>query len=323
MFDFEVFVPGEFSAEAEAVIAKYKKPQSQSTYYFDQLGRDLVDYLDKPELIKEIFIIVDNKYGSYTSVLPMVFHFADALKDNQIQKLGDSYIGSQLLDQIMSLLLNVNPYAAKLSDKTNGGNKFKQLFTKIQRNRIAQNNSNSKPYIGDIVPNNTGVSDRFGTGHDGSHIRSPKAGGNVVTIEALKGIVIRQYLQETVVISGVTTTLYAVWVLLKNGIVVVYKDLITVDAKLKKLELGKLYLLRNNPTSRMSVSTRDIIGTIRPWYEDDPTNGKNDVGLHLTFIYLKYINDYKTYLGKKNRTGPFPIEKLIAPCGGESPVKCI
>lgn len=315
------WIPNDLTAEAASIIAKHKHPQYQS-YFWDRMGKALVDYTNRPELITEVLNQIEDKHGSYASLLILVFHFADALSDLQIRKMSDLYTGNQLLYRMASLLLNVNINFAATIDTASKGAKFQLLYLKIKNNWSMVNSQSQKQYIGDIVPNNTGVSDRFGTGHDGSHIRSPKTGGKVVTIETLKGIVIRQYVQET----AKNGNLYGVWVLLKSGIVVVYKDILSVDAKIKRLQLGRLYMNGINPTSRTVVSAGDFIGTIRPWETGDSTNS-NDVGLHITFLHIKYINEFKEHLKPRAKEkadgGAFSIEKLIAPCRYESPVRCL
>ena len=310
------------------IISKHKNPMFPASILTADIGRDLVNYIDRPDLVNEVLNQIDVNYGSYSSILPTVVPFVDTLKDFQIKELAEIYTGNQLLYRIASLLLNVNPDMAATVDKVGKGAKFRELFSKIKPYLSTSISQSQKQFIGDIVPNNTGISDRFGKGHDGSHIRSPKMGGSVVTIEALKGIVIRQYVQSLPSPTEGFNTLYGVWVLLRDGKVVIYKDLLTVDAKLRKLQSGKLYVAGKTPISRINVSTGDLIGTIRPWHKDDPINDK-DVGLHITFIYLKYIQDYKDYLGltdnqrEKRNLYYFPLEKLIAPCSEESPVRCL
>lgn len=317
------WMPNDLTAEAAAIIAKSKSPLYQNTILFDALPKDLLNYLDRSELINEVFNQVFN-LGGYDPILRLSFYFAYVLTDIQMQKLSGDYAGNLILEQMESLLFNINPDMGSTIEGMTKQTNLKDLSAKIQRNWAISNSQRQKQFIGDIVPNNTGISDRFGTGHDGSHIRSPKMGGNVITIEATKGTVIRQYLQEL----PSPDPLYGVWVLLRDGKVVVYKDLLTVDAKLRKLQLGKLYLAGLNPTSRVKVTASDLIGTIRPWHKDDTIN-KSDVGLHITFVYLKYILDYKEFLGltssqrERRKAYNFPLEKLIAPCSPESPVRCL
>lgn len=323
-----LWTPNEFSAEASSIISKHLFPNHPNNILPIDIGQDLVNFVDRPELINEVFSQIEFKWGGYSVILSVLLSFAETLKDSQIKKLNETYAGNLLLSWMASLLLNVNPDTANLNDRADKGKKFVNLYAKLQLNWKISESENQKQYIGDILPGNTGISDRFGTGHDGSHIRSPKMGGNVLTISSLKGNVIRQYVQSLP--SDVTgkNTLYGVWVLLRDGKVVVYKDLLTVDTKLKKLQIGKLYLNGTTPTSKITVSTGEIIGTVQPWDSDDPTN-KRDVGLHLTFIYLRYLNEYKINLGltdeqrERRQAYSFPVEKLIAPCGEESPVKCI
>ena len=323
-----LWTPNEFSAEASTIISKHLFPNHPDIIVPADVGKDLINYINRPELISEVFSQIEFKYGGYGVVLQVVLSFTEALKDVQIKKLGEAYTGKRLLDRIASLLLNINPDIANLADKTNKGAKFVELFAKLQLNWKLSESESRKQYVGDVLPGNTGISDRFGTGHDGIHLRSPKTGGNVVTIDSLKGIVIRQYIQSAPNSVEGKNYLYGVWVLLLNGKVVVYKDLLSVDIKLKKLEIGRLYLRGTTPTSKVTISTGDLIGTVRPWAAEDSIN-KQDVGLHLTFIYLKYLNDYKTNLGltdaqrEKRQMFSFPVEKLIAPCSEESPVKCL
>ncbi len=218
-----------------------------------------------------------------------------------------------------SLLFNVNPGSVKAIEKITKV-QFQVLFSKIKRNYLAQKAVINKPYVGDIVPNNTGITDKYGKHHDGIHVRSPQNGGRVVTIEELQGAVIRQYTQEYK-----PTHLYGVWVLTKTGVVVVYKDLTKVDAKLRKLTEGKLYLnARNEPTSRLNVKTGEEIGKIGEWSADDDINSK-DIGLHLSFVPLKFIREFGDYLKLHAGSRPteFPLDKLIAPYGEESLVRCL
>lgn len=290
------------------------------------MATEMVKYVNRPDLLSEIFYQIYDTFN-YDSVLRLALLFFDDLNDLQIQKIGENYIGDQFLEHFASLFLNPT-LQQRLGKEKFYHIPFNLLYIKIQRNRLTQIHSKTKPFVGDIVPNNTGISDRFERGHDGIHIRSPKMGGNVITIESLQGIVIRQYLQDAASPTTGNYNLYGVWILLKTGIVVVYKDMRQVDAKLRKLKQGQLYLIGNKPTSNIFVKTNDLIGTIRPWYKDDDQNIKNDVGLHLTFIKLQNIQDYKDHLRKNSRDKvsnpqPFPLEKLIFPCGDESPVRCI
>lgn len=75
------------------------------------------------------------------------------------------------------------------------------------------------------------------------------------------------------------------------------------------------------PTSSLVVSTGDLIGTIRPWNENDSDNIKDDVGLHLTF--LRSLNDLSTYTTQIQKRGIRPLGLFIFPCGSESPVRCL
>src|SRR5437588_8029975 len=47
-----------------------------------------------------------------------------------------------------------------------------------------------KDYLGDAVPGNTGIDDRFNSGHYGAHVLSPPNGGKAITLPSLAGTVI-------------------------------------------------------------------------------------------------------------------------------------
>lgn len=314
-----IFLADDLSPEASVIISKFKVPNTNSSLYFDKLGNALIEYLDCPELINAIFVQIYTNYGDYAAILNLSIQFALNLTDHQIESLSKTYIGSKVLDLMASMLININPDTVIQIEKTNKIN-FQILTSKIQRNYLTRKAVINKPFVGDIVPNNTGISDRYGKHHDGIHVRSPKNGGRVITIEELQGVVIRQYVQEYK-----PKLFYGVWVLTKTGIVVIYKDLTKVDTKLRKLTEGKLYLnARNEPTSKTKVMTGEEIGTISKWSEGEENN-RSDAGLHLAFVPIKFIKDFGDYLKLPagSRPSHFPLEKLIAPCGDESPVKCL
>lgn len=240
---FDLHYP-EMEAEAKAVILKgseiYKSPSggSYSQLSFEKLAKILVDYTDRPDLLSEIFYQLYDKSngGSGLSVGARLFNI---LTYEQIQRLTKAYVGANLLRHFASRFNNILPANLILLEpiiKTS----IKNLYSKIQPHLVLTEAFINKPFVGDIVPENSGISDRFSFDHDGIHIRSPKKGGDVVTIESLQGIVVRQYKQEVPSsIDGTKLTLYAVNVLLKNGVVAVYKDLLTVAPKIKTLALGK------------------------------------------------------------------------------------
>lgn len=319
----------EMEAEAKAVILKgrqtYKNP-SGGEYFetnFDKLAEILVDYIDRPNLLSEIFYQLYNATNKDIGVSVGVRFFV-LLSDLQIQKLAKNYVGANLLYHFASRFLNSKLENAIILERIIKTS-LKSLYAKIQPHLVLSEIFLNKPFVGDIVPNYSGISDRFSQDHDGIHIRSPKEGGNVITVESLQGIVVRQYKQEVPSeVDGIPLTLYAVNVLLKNGMVVVYKDLLTVAPKLKTLALGREYWVRGRvpkPTSNLMVSTGDLIGTVRPWYKNDFENVKNDVGLHLTFLRsLNALSLFTTLIQKKVTR---PLDLLVFPCGSESPVRCL
>lgn len=324
----------EMEAEAKVIILKgnqqYTTPTGKPYFQLDldKLAKILVDYIDRPNLLSEIFYQLYD-YSNGGSGLSVGVRLFNLLTYNHIERLAKNYVGANLLQHFASRFLNVQPDNARILEpyiKTS----IKSLYAKIQPHLILSESFINKPFVGDIILNNSGISDRFSSDHDGIHIRSPKEGGSVVTIESLQGIVVRQYIQETK-----PMTLYAVNVLLKNGMVAVYKDLLTVAPRLNKLTQGRKYWIGGSipkPTSNLVVSKGDLIGTIRSWGKDDPENVKNDIGLHLTF--LRSLNDLTIYTDAVQKTTRSqennseksvnrPLGLFVFPCGSESPVRCL
>ena len=287
-----IYLPNDLTAEALSIISKNKNPSFQNTIDHEKLGRDLINYLNRPELIDEIFNQITVNYNDqlYSAVVKI---FVETMTDSQIRQLADAYPGYRLLYRMVSLLLNLQYMSFLTADDVR---KFIGLSMKIQRNLPPNPAVADKQSAGEIVPNNTGISDRFGKGHDGIHIRAPKEGGQVITIKALEGIVIRQYIQETPKKDNGYSTLYGVWVVLRDGKVAVYKDLKTVDSKITAtLKQGNLYYNNGRVLSRLNMSAGDPIGTIFPWKEEEKKANINKSDRALHFTILKDIRLAKSY----------------------------
>ncbi len=199
-----------------------------------------------------------------------------------------------------------------------------------------------RPYIGDMVPTNANDgletlngSDRFGTGHDGSHWLTHAAGTPVSGIAGLTGTVLTYYNQYV----GKDTN-WAVLILLDDKqTVLIIKDLQSLSSKIMqapRTSSGNTALFNKNgsPKSKVRLEVGDKIG------ETQASTAFNKVGgmFHFGFIKAEYVQQFRDLKAKggdvfdgtpaqilamqKQGYTVIPLNWFIAPCGNGSPARC-
>lgn len=342
------------SAEVTALIEKHIKKNRVNGYvWYMELGKDLVNYLARPEFIKAVLLEVSRNYTN-----PLMYGtaagFAEALNSSQIQLLLGSKPGMMLINSVQGYLSfkNVSQYI------TTSAEKFTELYMKIERVRIPVVVGDKRPYVGDMVgasedlgldPSTSGenripFSNRFGSGHDGEHWLTNTVGAQVKATNGIKGTVLTYYAQNA------SFTIWNMMILLDNTrIVMLIKDLTSLGQAVLKAPktgtgTGKLQIIdsKGNPISKVKINVGEIIGTTMSWKPDiaakyyssyDRTFGS----FHFAFLKYEFAQQYRSKapnadgvaddeaiatLSPEQRKTTALIKWFVPVLGPESPVKC-
>lgn len=351
IFFSSVYVPNDLTAEAKSLIDKHRLRNSKSYIWFEELAKDLVNYVARGDLVNEIF----NQINSFHHEFQIVFYsvFAESLTFPQIQTLTRTNYGSLALNRLFTILYN--PSAAPQYNSSGVyeitgelRNCFKQSAMKLERFRNPVNSSDARPYIGDMVENNEGLQlqrdisninnpwlldqgdYRFSTYHDGEHILGNRNGSRVKAVAGLTGTILTYHLM-------LPDRNYAVYILLNdNKNVLILKDLINLSPFVLKAPCSTKGLVKENngiprfidrngrPTSKVKIGVGETIGYTAKWSGEE---NKGAIGLHFTIAKFQFVQQYRDFLAIKYSLEIPEVEQayqkyLIVPCSAESPVRC-
>lgn len=358
MFKFSpsfIFIPSDLTAEAKVFIEKHQAKRSGNYVWYKELGKDLINYLERPDFIYEVLRQVASVYLSYMFLAN--YEFVESLTVIQIQNLLKTKQGNLLIDSIQGWLsptLNTDNFSVERS-------KLMQLYMKIERIRVPIIANDKRPYMGEMVgadedlgidpsiaPGRAEYSFRFGGGHDGEHWLTKTVGAQVKATAGIKGIVLTYYYQG----DG----LWNVMILLDNTqIVLLIKDLVTLGPKIKQSPLttkdnektprkdeSRFIDANKNPISKIRLNAGDLIGTTMPWklgtasvfYSGYPAQ----VGtFHFALMKYEFVQNYRSKatggggvasdearnkMTEKERQSTPALDWYIAPLSPASPVKC-
>ena len=273
-FSTTAFFTSDTSPEATLLIEKHVDKRGRNYVWYRELGKDLLNYVERPEFIKTVLLEVSKKYGD-----PLMHgtaaEFAEAINSSQIQLLLSGKAGIMLVNIVQGYLSpnNVSSYI------TTSAEKFRELYMKIERVRIPVIVGDKRPYVGDMVskdedmgidPSTSGetripFSIRFGSGHDGEHWLTKTIGAQVKATAGIKGTVLTYYAQNT------SFTIWNVMILLDDTrTVLLIKDLVTLGPViLKALKTrtgtGKLQIMdsKGNSLSKIKINAGEVIGTTK------------------------------------------------------------
>ena len=268
----KVFVPNDVTAEARSLIEKYTSRRSRTYIWYEELAKDLVNYVERADLINEIFNQINGFYQYF--MIDFYSTFAETLTTPQILTLTKTNYGSLVLNRLFANLYGKPPSyeqcnAAGRYQITNEiRNRMRQLAMKIENFRNPTSPDDPRPHIGDMVDNNesldiyryntSNANDpwineqgdyRFGGGHDGEHILGNRDGSRVKAIAGLTGTILTYHLQ-------LPDRNYSVYILLNdNRTMLVLKDL---------NNLSPIVLKAPNSTSRNGIIPRFIDKSGKP-----------------------------------------------------------
>lgn len=350
-----VFIPSDLTPEAKLFIEKHQAKRSGKYIWYKELGKDLLNYLERPDFIYEVLRQVASIYLSYMFLANV--ELVEGLIEFQIQNLLKTKQGNLLVDNIQGWLsptLNSNSFSVERS-------KLMQLYMKIERIRVPIIVNDKRPYMGEMVgteedlgidpsiaPGRAEYSFRFGGGHDGEHWLTKTIGAQVKATPGIKGIVLTYYYQG----DG----LWNVMILLDNmQTVFLIKDLVTLGPKIKLAPLttkdndktprkdeSKFTDANKNPTSKIRLNAGDLIGTTMPWklgsasvfYSGYPAQV---VTFHFAFIKYEFVQNYRSKatggggvaddevrnkMTEKEKQSTPALNWYIAPLSPASPVRC-
>lgn len=350
-----VFIPSDTSSEAKGLIDKYLSKRSNKYIWYEELGKDLVNYLERADLIVEVFRQIFSIQQSHMFTANAAF--VEGLNESQIQNLHKTGAGKYLLDTVQ---LRLNP--SDTGNQSMNSNKLIMLYMKIERVRVPVIVNDKRPYMGEMVDasEDLGIdptiafgradySFRFGGGHDGEHWLTKTIGAQVKATPGIKGTVLSYYYQG----DGVWNVL----ILLDNTqIVLIIKDLVKLGAKIKLAPLttrdndktprrdeSKFTDKTGNPTSKIKLNAGDIIGTTSAWNLGSaktfyPGFPASQVGtFHFAFMKYEFVQNYRSKatggsgvapddirdkMPEKERQSTPALNWYIAPLNPLSPVKC-
>ena len=197
-----------------------------------------------------------------------------------------------------------------------------------------------RPFVGDMAKGTLEVVNgdtRFGSGHDGSHWLTEKAGTDIVAIAGLTGTILTYYTQNSEAEGAVV---YSVLILLKEvNMVFILKDLGSLGPKVNKAPKtypGHTAIFKKNgsPISKITLNVGDVIGTTSKW-----TGFGNDGGLfHFTFLDAAFVQQFRNLKARggdiydgtpaeikaMEKQGYVVVPKswFVDPCGSGSPLRC-
>lgn len=353
-FPIVFYLPDNWSAEATALIKKHVDNRAKLSVWYAELGKDLSNYVSRPELIQEVYnqMFAPN-YQFY--VVVMNAELIEQLKIAQIETLLKNKTGFKLLDllQISLGTYKNNQYASV------DVNKLNRLFLKIERVRIPIISNDKRPYVGEMVApeEDMGIdpsistpripfSNRFGGNHDGEHWLTKTIGAEVRATAGICGTVLTYY--------GIGYGLSAVMIHLKNtNIVMLIKDLVTIGQKIKqakpttrddsKTALNETVFTNKagNPFKPIELVSGDLIGTTTKWEKLGAKNFYQGYGgiygtFHFALLKLEKAQEYRSKIGHKDESkrgegvtvepgdnpNAIPLDWFIPIFSPQSPVKC-
>lgn len=345
-----VYVPSDLSAEAKTLIEKHVGSPHNRFARFEDLAKDLVNFISRPDLIYEVFrqIIYNPEYKSYQ--YPTAAKFAETLTDSQILKLTETRPGNFLLNKLFNIFksssANKNPTIANAAVK---------LIMRIESVRFQIIANDKRPLIADMVENNEGLYQprdektlddlwlmernafHFGIGHDGEHILGNRNGSRVKAIAGLTGIILTYH-------KMLPANNYAVYILLNdNRNVIVLKDLINLSPTILKAPSStkiedKVPIFidkKGKPISTVKIGVGETIGFTAKW---NGNINSSATGLHFTIVKYQFVQQFRKFLvdigivfakdaREHTNKGDELIKNnyknwLIVPCSSESPVRC-
>lgn len=166
-FSSTAFFLSDTSPEATVLIEKHVKNRINGYIWYIELGKDLLNYLERPEFIKVVLLEVSKKYGN-PLMRGTAAGFAEALNSSQIQILLNGKAGMMLMNSVQIYLnpKNVSPFITTSADK------FRELYMKIERVRIPVVVGDKRPYVGDMVDKDEDMGiDPSTSGESRSHSR--------------------------------------------------------------------------------------------------------------------------------------------------------
>lgn len=335
-FPASVYIPSDLSAEAKTLIEKHVGSPHNRFARFEDLAKDLVNFISRPDLIYEVFrqIIYNPEYNSYQ--YPTAAKFAETLTDSQILKLTETRPGNFLLNKLFNILksssANKNPTIANAAVK---------LLMRIESVRFQIIANDKRPLIADMVENNDGLYQprdektlddlwlmernafHFGIGHDGEHILGNQNGSRVKAIAGLTGVVLTYYSQDGT---------FAVDILLEDSkTVLVIKDLINLSLLIKSAPCSTKGLVKHNngiakfidkngrPISKVKIGVGETLGYTRKWSGNE---NKSATGMHFTIVKYEFVQQFREALGAGVNSALEHPNWFIVPCSSESPLRC-
>ena len=157
----KVSVPNDLTAEAKSLIDKHIVQNSRSYIWYEELAKDLVNYVQRADLINEVFNQINSSHQYF--MVDFYSTFAETLTTPQILILTKTNYGSLVLNRLFTILYgNPSSYEQYNADGryqvTNEiRNRLRQLAMKIENFRNPVNPDDARPYIGDMVENNEGL----------------------------------------------------------------------------------------------------------------------------------------------------------------------
>lgn len=350
-----VFLPSDLTAEAKSLIEKHQAKRSSNYIWYKEAGKDLLNYLERPNFIYEVLRQLASTYLSYMFLAN--FEFVNGLSEAEIQNLLKTKQGHFLIDNVQNWLSpTLNTKNFSLDNAT-----LMQLYMKIERIRVPIIAGDKRPYMGEMVgaaedlgidpsimPGRANYSFRFGGGHDGEHWLTKTVGAQVKATQGIKGTVLTYYYQGD--------KLWNVMILLDNTqIVLLIKDLTSLGPKIKQAPLttrdndktpqkdeSKFTDRAGNPTSKVKLNAGDVIGTTMAWklgsarvfYSGYPV----EVGtFHFAFLKYEFVQTYRSKatggggvasdevrdkMSPKEKASTPALSWYIAPLSPQSPVRC-
>lgn len=344
----------DLSAEAQNLIEFYKDKRSSNFVWYKELGKDLINYIERPDFVYEV---IKQLSGNISYRLIAIVELVEAISLHQIQNLLQDKQGYVLLGDLQGWLGSLNNSKYVSIDI----NRLSRLYLKIESIRFPIIINDSRPYMGEMVdenqdlgidpsvaPGRAAYSFRFGGGHDGEHWLTKNIGAQVRATARIKGTILTYYNISDV--AG--KTLFAVMILMENTqTVLLLKDLVTVSQKIKTAPLttkqtvnaSKFTDRNGKPISKITLNPGDIIGTTLSWKLNPMTTFYSKyAGMDLGtfhFAFLKYefaqlyrstatgvgvaTDDLRNEMVKNNeKILPAALSWFIPACSPESPVKC-
>ena len=352
IFPFNTFIPSGDSDEAKSLIEKHRNKRGSDYIWYEELGKDLINHISRPELILEVLkqLVGFGNYYLYQVNAALV----EALSLSQIQDLLQDKVGNNLIYTLQIYLNSTNIPAE--------ANKLRRLYLKIERVRIPVIVNDRRPYIGTLVdpaedlgidPSRAGdhlpYAFRFGGSHDGEHWLTKTIGAEVRATAEIKGTVLTYY--------NTGEEGHAVMILLDNtNIIMLLKDLQILGPRIKQSPGtggGAGFAITDKsgrPLSKVRVNAGDLIGTTAYWkissarlFYSGYEQGEFGT-FHFAFLKYEHAQQYRSNISsadgvaiddiamqrnaenfqktQSKKIVVFPLSWFIPPLSPDSPVKC-